>query len=132
MNFDNWQERLEEIRMLHQAEKTVSQGMQTSRHLDNNHFEWLFAFIDAQRKVIESYARVSEGMANDYLKLNETTEIYAQKAIKLNEFLQQRMPEGTGNHVIDVAIEYIEALEKQIEQVDSAKYEEWLNDRGRF
>ncbi|MDT0160456.1 MULTISPECIES: hypothetical protein [unclassified Bacillus (in: firmicutes)] len=59
MNFDNWQERIEEIKQLWECEWSTV-GMSTHvRHADVG---WLLEFIEAQRKLIESYGRVTEGM----------------------------------------------------------------------
>lgn len=85
MKFDNWPERLMHI-------KDVSPKLPCTFGDDNDRegfywevrdydFEWLYELIDAQRKIIESYSRITGDMADDYNRLRERYE-EQQKAVK--------------------------------------------------
>lgn len=80
-NFDNWKERIEEIKQLWECEWSTV-GMST--HVRHDDVGWLLEFIDAQRKLIESYGRVTEGMTEDYQRLEKILE--QQKEITIKEF----------------------------------------------
>lgn len=83
MNFDNWQDRIEEIKNnVHRMNCTIgSEGDREGYYYEliDTDYEWLFAFIEAQRKLIESYGRVTEGMVEDYQRLEKINK-------ELNEF----------------------------------------------
>ncbi|PGT89199.1 quinolinate synthase NadA [Bacillus sp. AFS040349] len=75
MNFDNWKERIEEIKNnVHRMNCTIgSEGDREGYYYEliDTDYEWLFSFIEVQRKLIESFGRVTEGMTEDYQMLNE-------------------------------------------------------------
>lgn len=53
----------------------------------------------------------------------EWTKHYGEKAGKLNEFLQERVSDRLGDNVIDVAMDYIRYLEKELNDKSN-----WRND----
>lgn len=95
MNFDNWQERIETIKNnVHRMNCTF--GDEDDREgyyyeVKDTDYEWLFSLIEAQRKLIESYGRVTEGMVEDYsnLKTKETTALTVKVSVTDTELFKE-------------------------------------------
>lgn len=89
MNFDNWKYRIAEIKQLWECEWSTV-GMST--HVRHDDVGWLLEFIETQRKLIESYGRVTKGMT-EYLqsleKINKELREFKRDAEKL--FQRQKL-----------------------------------------